>query len=69
MIDVGALFTKPLFDTNVLFSALGFRGVPGLLLEELVRQGHSLVTSDYILNELRETVQRKFRGRSAKRPP
>lgn len=53
---------KLLLDTNVLFLALGFRGVPGMLLEEIVRQRHTLVTSDYILEELRENIRRKFTG-------
>jgi len=40
---------KVLLDTNVLLSGLGFGGVAGRLLEEIVRQEHVLVSSDYIL--------------------
>lgn len=53
---------KVLLDTNVLFSGLGFRGVVGRLLEELVHQGHTLVMSDYILEELRRKIRGKFQG-------
>ena len=52
---------KVLLDTNVLFAGLGFRGVVGDLLEELVRQDHTLVTSEYILEELREKIRLKFK--------
>jgi len=57
---------KVLLDTNVLFSGLGFGGVVGDLLEELIRQGHSLVTGEYILEELREKVRLKFKEPHAK---
>jgi putative PIN family toxin of toxin-antitoxin system len=50
-----------LLDTNVLFSALGFRGVAGKLLEEIVEGAHILVTSDYILAELQEKIRLKFK--------
>ena len=53
---------KILIDTNVLFSALGFQGVSGQLLEELVRGNHTLVTSDYILEELKQKITMKFTG-------
>jgi len=53
---------KVLLDTNMLFSGLGFRGVVGQLLEELIHKGHTLVTSDYILEELRRKIRAKFQG-------
>lgn len=52
---------KVLLDTNVLFSGLAFRGVVGSLLEELVQQGHTLVTSEYILEDLREKIRLKVK--------
>jgi predicted nucleic acid-binding protein len=51
-----------LLDTNVLFSALGFRGTVGWLLEVIVHQGHTLVTSEYLLDELRQKIREKFQG-------
>lgn len=51
-----------LLDTNVLFSGLGFRGVAGQLLEMIIRQGHTLVAADYILEELRQRIRDKFQG-------
>ncbi len=53
---------KILLDTNVLFFGLGFPGTVGQLLEELVLQDHTIVTSDYILDELREKIRLKFKG-------
>ncbi|OGF57347.1 MAG: hypothetical protein A2Z21_02365 [Candidatus Fraserbacteria bacterium RBG_16_55_9] len=53
---------KILLDTNVLFSGLGFRGVVGELLEEMVRQNHTIITSEYILEELRGKIRLKFKG-------
>jgi putative PIN family toxin of toxin-antitoxin system len=53
---------KLLLDTNVLFSGLGFRGLVGSLLEEIVRQGHTIVSSEYILAELQKKVRLKFKG-------
>jgi len=52
---------KILLDTNVLFSGLGFSGVCGDLLREILKQRHTLVSTDYILEELREKVRRKFK--------
>lgn len=51
-----------LLDTNVLFSGLGFRGIPGQLLEEIVRQGHTLASSEYILEELQGKIRIKYSG-------
>jgi len=53
---------KLLLDTNVLFSALGFRGTVGRLLELIVHQEHTLVTIEYILEELRRKIREKFQG-------
>src|SRR3972149_1071778 len=47
-------------DTNVLIAALISRGVCSELLEHCVLR-HTLVTSDVILNELREHLTSKFR--------
>ena len=48
-----------LLDTNVLIAALIARGVCHQLLEHCVRN-HELVTSEFILNELREKLVEKF---------
>ncbi|MBI1730466.1 putative toxin-antitoxin system toxin component, PIN family [Candidatus Acetothermia bacterium] len=53
---------KILLDTNVLFSGLGFQGVVGRLLETLVTKDHTIVTSEFILEELREKIRIKFKG-------
>jgi putative PIN family toxin of toxin-antitoxin system len=53
---------KILLDTNVLFSGLEFRGIVGRLLEELILEDHTLVTSDYILEKLRGKIRIKFKG-------
>ena len=48
------------FDTNVLIAAVVASGVCRDLLEYCT-ENHELVTSDYILGELREKLERKFR--------
>jgi len=48
-----------LLDTNVLIAALIARGVCHQLLEHCVRN-HELVTSEFILNEVREKLVEKF---------
>lgn len=47
-------------DTNVLASALGSHGLCADLFEHLLEQ-HALVTSEAVLNELRNVLTRKFR--------
>lgn len=47
------------FDTNVLIAALIVRGVCGDLVEHCGLK-HNLVTSEFILNELREHLACKF---------
>jgi putative PIN family toxin of toxin-antitoxin system len=49
-------------DTNVLVAALVARGTCSDLLEHCVRQ-HVVVSSQPLLNELREVLDRKFRQR------
>jgi len=51
---------KLALDTNVLIAALIARGVCSDLLEHCVQQ-HEIVTSDFILGELRENLIHKFR--------
>ena len=51
---------KIVLDTNVLIAAFIARGVCNDLLEHCVRQ-HTLVTSEFILDELREHLARKFK--------
>jgi putative PIN family toxin of toxin-antitoxin system len=52
-----------LLDTNVLIAAFIARGSCHELLEYCIRR-HTLVTSDFILDELRETLIRKFKRTS-----
>ncbi len=54
---------KLLLDTNVLVAALVARGACSDLLEHCVRQ-HVVVSSQSLLNELREVLERKFRQRA-----
>ena len=48
------------FDTNVLIAAVVATGVCRDLVEYCTEH-HDLVTSDFILSELREKLDRKFR--------
>ena len=50
---------KIVLDTNVLIAALIARGVCHDLLEHCVLR-HTLLTSDFILNETREKLVEKF---------
>lgn len=52
-----------LLDTNVLVAALIAHGACSDVLEHSVRQ-HEVVSSQPLLNELREVLQRKFRQRA-----
>ena len=54
---------KLLLDTNVLVAALVARGTCSDLLEHCVRQ-HVVVSSQSLLNELREVLERKFSQRA-----
>jgi len=51
---------KIVLDTNVLIAALIARGVCSDLLEHCVQQ-HEIVTSDFILGELRKNLVQKFK--------
>ena len=53
---------KILIDTNVLISAIVFRGKP----RDVRADGHSLFVSDYIEEELRRIFFRKWPGRAEK---
>ena len=55
---------KIVLDTNVLIAAFVSRGYCHELLESCVRQ-HTLITSDFILNEFREKLAGKFKYDSA----
>jgi putative PIN family toxin of toxin-antitoxin system len=55
---------KLLLDTNVLVAALVARGTCSDLLEHCVRQ-HVVISSQPLLNELREVLDRKFRQQRA----
>jgi putative PIN family toxin of toxin-antitoxin system len=51
-----------LLDTNVLIAALVARGTCSDLLEHCVRQ-HTVISSQPLLDELRDVLERKFRQR------
>jgi len=50
-------------DTNVLVAALAARGTCSDLLDHCVRQ-HIVVSSQSLLNELRDVLEKKFRQRA-----
>ena len=52
-----------LLDTNVLVAALVARGTCSDLLQHCVRQ-HVVISSQPLLNELRDVLERKFRQRA-----
>jgi putative PIN family toxin of toxin-antitoxin system len=54
---------KLVLDTNVLIAGLIARGTCSDLLEHCVRQ-HTIISSQPLLNELGETLERKFRQRA-----
>jgi putative PIN family toxin of toxin-antitoxin system len=54
---------KLLLDTNVLVAALVARGTCSDLLEHCVRQ-HVVISSQLLLDELREVLERKFHQRA-----
>ena len=60
---VHARVVKLLLDTNVLVAALVARGTCSDVLEHCVRQ-HVLISSQPLLNELREVLDRRFRQRA-----
>ena len=51
-----------LLDTNVLIAALVARGTCSDLLKQCVRQ-HNIVSSQQLLDELRDVLERKFHQR------
>ena len=53
-----------LLDTNVLVAALVARGTCHELLEHCVRQ-HVVISSQPLLDELRDVLERKFRQRAS----
>ena len=54
---------KLLLDTNVLVAALVARGTCSDLLEHCVRQ-HVVISSQLLLDELRDVLERKFHQRA-----
>lgn len=51
---------RVVFDTNVLFSAVGWGGVPGVCVELAAEHRIELVTSAYILGELADNLGAKL---------
>lgn len=57
---------KVFIDTNIFVSAALFpAGSVASLYAVLIESGHEVVTSDYVLEELRQVVSRKFPARAA----
>lgn len=57
---------KILVDTNVIISAIVFGGKPRVLLLYLIEKGHSLIVSDYIVNEFSDIAYRKWPDKAEK---
>ena len=51
--------TKVVLDTNVLVSALGWKGVPGDVFEKCVKKELLLVISPAVLDEIKKTISEK----------
>lgn len=57
---------KILVDTNVIISAIAFSGRPRKLLLDLIDKGHSLIVTEYIIDEFREIVERKWPDKASR---
>ena len=54
-----------LIDTNVLFAAIAFPGgVSGKALSLCLAYGNEIVIPEYVKDELKETIERKFPNKS-----
>ena len=54
-----------MLDTNVLISSIIFKSkIMNEMLASILKD-HRLVLSSFVINELKDVVQRKFKGRSA----
>ena len=51
--------SKLILDTNVLFSAIRYRGKPFELLEEAEKEDVEIMIPEYVLDELKEIFERK----------
>lgn len=51
---------RVMLDTNIFFSTLSFPGVSGTLLKRLLDADAVILTTDYILAELHQSIQDKF---------
>ena len=58
--------TRVTIDTNVLISALLFRGLPGEFLALAIAGSFQLITSPVLLDELDEKLRLKFLWSKAK---
>lgn len=54
-----------ILDTNVLISSIIFRSEVMNELLSAILKDHRLVLSSFVIDELKDVVQRKFEGRSA----
>ncbi len=50
---------KFILDTNVLFSAIRYRGKPFELLEEAEKEDVEIIIHEYVFDELKEIFERK----------
>lgn len=57
--------TRAVLDTNILISAILFKGIPGRLLELAIAGSFRAVTSPTLLDELDEKLRGKFQLPSA----
>lgn len=57
--------TRAVLDTNILISAILFKGIPGRLLELAIAGSFRVVTSPTLLDELDEKLRGKFQLPSA----
>jgi len=54
---------KILFDTNTLLPGFRHEGVSDKLIGIVINNGHTPVLTDYIIDELRLNIEKKFSGR------
>ncbi len=55
---------RVMLDTNALISATVFRSQTMLEMMELILSTHRLVLSSYVIDELKQVVDRKFEGKA-----
>lgn len=56
---------KIMLDTNILISSIFFPSAQTRTLVREISQQHSIVLCDYVIDELRLVIERKFQSRGA----